>query len=598
MSLVPATPVLSTLPPSTPTAEIDNATNKGIIRSALGAMENTNTAVNAAIATDPAATRAAAGVLESTTGGPTNGLPSRIQITGLLFDNAAKALGFPLLYLAPSGAWTDDGKDLDSLGYESVVFYDSTRWAAEVKENGVAIARWQAAEGSQPSPELANWASSAVAPASGVPSFSLLAAIPKTPIAPYFRDQSGKLWYPSGASPNHVWVNTTPRTDEFIDDFSIYPNGTVIGEGFQPMLGKPYLLQGTAPTVLGGRLQEADPNAEAPVWYLGQELSEPVYQFGAEAIIESVDSLNDNDQTLTFLIMPEYVWLDKLIHIRIETRSIIVDLSTRSGVDGFKTFTLVNPRPIRIKDKKFTINGSITGNTLRISVAGSYHELTDPRIGQINGRFIFFEQFGSTASNRIRYYKVWANALSENGVSAQDRSIALSQLSNGYLREFPLRLSVGDSNLFGRAPSCNALAPLLDSVSSIVNSSDANLWERFLQANTLTPVGSRYWIKANGRFGANGNNKRVRFNMAGQGPDTGVISQNAGTWDLEVIVSASTSASHLCYGKITLSSGAVYTARWSFNNGVGTTFGCTIKATGVAAGDVILDHAFGDWIRA
>jgi len=58
MSLVTST-ILSALPGATPTAEIDNATNKGIIRTALGAMENTNTAVNAAIATDPAATRAA-----------------------------------------------------------------------------------------------------------------------------------------------------------------------------------------------------------------------------------------------------------------------------------------------------------------------------------------------------------------------------------------------------------------------------------------------------------------------------------------------------------------------------------------------------------
>src|SRR5690606_33898788 len=105
-----------------------------------------------------------------------------------------------------------------------------------------------------------------------------------------------------------------------------------------------------------------------------------------------------------------------------------------------KQVNFANPVTI---GEKLTITGTIEGSTLRLNFCGNTLEVTDASIASVNGRYFFFEQFGTASpSINVLTHRVWANSgtmeLGQN--SSQPRATKLSDHALGFVEN--LRVAI------------------------------------------------------------------------------------------------------------------------------------------------------------
>lgn len=428
---------------------------------------------------------------------------------------------------------------------------------------------------------------------------------------------------------------------DFYDDFSRYTNGTQFTNGASPVIGSNYVLRSSfvggsninnlvVPFVTNGVLT----GTNTATWYLNTELSRTVYNFGIEWSWENDSSKNIDLAWPVILIRPDNAWLDKLLHIVILPLRIEVAVSVGGGVDGFDVISTTDwgATFARLeRGVRHILSGEIDGNTLRLKLGGRSVEVTDSRIGEVNGRYFSFEYFGNAPSTNvanINWHRVWANSPNMMHYASQPFSERLLDFANGDARvtrflsvgtnksdylnnqlttNFPVFVDGGIrvkgrlqgfivGNAYGEAPVVNIRPPTgIPAGGTGANTNTTNrtvLWTRNLAAGTLGETGNRWQVTAFGSFANTTNEKRVVFEMAGQSQlDTGFIT-NTGQWKIESTIYRTATNTHEAFA-IFQSDALTKTARWTFNND--TTLGVDIEGAATSNNEVILRGAWADW---
>jgi hypothetical protein len=416
---------------------------------------------------------------------------------------------------------------------------------------------------------------------------------------------------------------------DFYDDFSRYSNGTQFTNGASPVIGSNYVLRSSTfnptpvndvvvPFITNGTLT----GTNTETWYLSSELSRPVYNFGMEWTWETGKSANLTWPVI--IIRPDDAWLNKLLHIVVQPNGIYVDVSVTNGAAGFVNIATTNFGSTGTLESgiKHILSGEIEGNTLRVKLGGRSLEVTDSRIGEVNGRFFTYEFFCITTTNNanIFWHRVWANSPNMMSYANQPFSQNLVDFANGdarvsryltvgtnksaYNAELSTNIPVfidGGMRAKGRVQGLIAgisygSAPLThfyNGASANTNTTNRNtLWERNLGQGVLSTAGQRWNVTAVGSFANNTNEKRVVFEMAGGSQlDTGNIT-DTGEWKVNAIIYRTDTNTHEAFAMFQ-SENTTKTARWTYN--LDTTFGVRLQAAATSNNEVILRSAWADW---
>ncbi len=422
---------------------------------------------------------------------------------------------------------------------------------------------------------------------------------------------------------------------DYFDDFSGKPDGTVVQAGSLPDQGKPYKMYiggGPPPSISNGGLSAPVPG----VWYLGQELQSPVRSFGAQVRFDPQVATGGYD-TGVFLIMPENIFLDKLIHIRFSRATLGVEVSTGGGTNGFAPLfntNLINyggsGMGVATLGSVHTFTGAIVNDTLWLTWLGRTYKIKDPRIAQVNGKWIFFEQYApaSGGTDYLKWLRVWANSpdistLPGVGTSPSSGSGVAIAESMGQGR-FERRVLIGatDEALLGGTNNLvvrgstevqhlvankNAGMPTVVGGTSraisvaagtTAGSTITNLTNTFIAGSNFSLVGDRWEGKYYGTFAPNGNSKRIVFEVAGNfWFDSGNLAINGEPWQLEVTIARTAAVSHQGFFKLTTPSKTMMSTN-SSNFGQVITVGLNVKAAGVAASDVMLNYGHESYFPA
>lgn len=414
---------------------------------------------------------------------------------------------------------------------------------------------------------------------------------------------------------------------DYYDDFTTKPEGTVVEKSTLADYGGPYelnLAAGEAPSISSGGLNSPTPG----VWYLGQELRHPVRTFGAQVRFDPQNAVGGYDQGV-FLIMPENVFLDKLIHIRFARFGLSVEVSTGGGTSGFVSLFYINHandggggNGLAPFGRTHTLSGTVINDTLWLTWLGRTYTIRDSRIALANGKWIFFEQYApnSDASDYLKWLRVWANSpdistMPGVGVGAASGS-ATSLIEAFGQGQFERKLLVGSADpgflasgysLVVRNTSqlqrllVNANAGMTGVVggttrviaSPIGNEPGAgltNLTNTLLWGASLTAPGDRWEGKYMGTFATNGSPKRVVFEVAGGlWFDSGSLLLSGESWELTSTIFRTTTHSHNGFFKFVTSSKTL-TSSAAANFGTSAVIGVNVKGAGNAAGDVILNY--------
>lgn len=425
----------------------------------------------------------------------------------------------------------------------------------------------------------------------------------------------------------------TPEPDgslgiDYYDDFTGKPNGTVVGQGYQPDHGVPYelnLAAGSTPSVSSGALSSASPG----VWYLGQELKNPVRSFGAQVRFDPQNAVGGYEQGV-FLIMPEYVFLDKLIHIRFSRTGVSVEVSAGGGVSGFVSVLNANHanlggggNGLAPLGQEHTISGTIIGDTLWLSWLGRTYKVKDPRIAAVNGNWIFFEQYstGPGASDYLKWLRVWANSPDVStlpGVGVRPNSGSANALVESLGQgQFERKILVGssDQNLINnngysmvvrgtsevqrlRANANAGIPTFVGGTTRVVSDAAANtagsaltsLTGSLFWGGSLTAPGDRWEGKYMGTFAANTNPKRLTFEVAGGlWFDSGNLAISNEPWELTATIYRTSTNSHNGFFKLTTPTKTLMSSATA-NYGFNATIGFEVRGAGVSAGDVTLKY--------
>jgi hypothetical protein len=413
---------------------------------------------------------------------------------------------------------------------------------------------------------------------------------------------------------------------DFYDDFSRYSNGTQFTNGTLPVIGSNYVLRSSSaindnvvPYTTNGTLT----GTNTATWYLSSELSRPVYNFGMEWSWET--GKNADLAWPVIIIRPDDQWLNKLLHIVIQPNTINVDVAITNGALGFVTIASTNFGSTGKLEAgvKHILAGEIEGNTLRLKLGGRALEVTDSRIGEVNGRFFTYEYFGNSPSTNVAnifWHRVWANSPNMMHYANQPFSQNLVDFSNGDAR-VTRYLTVGTNklvynetlsasipaiidgtlratgrlqgNIVGNAYGSAPLVNVAGATGANTNTTNRNvLWTRNLSQGTLSTNGQRWEVTAVGSFANNTNEKRVVFEMAGGSQlDTGNIT-DSGQWRVNALIYRTTTNTHEAFA-IFQSENTTKTARWTYN--VETTFGVDLEASATSNNEVLLHGAWADW---
>jgi hypothetical protein len=418
---------------------------------------------------------------------------------------------------------------------------------------------------------------------------------------------------------------------DYYDDFTTKPEGTVVGKNTLADYGGPYelyLAGGETPSVSGGGLNSPTPG----VWYLGQELRHPVRTFGAQVRFDPQNAAGGYNQGV-FLIMPENIFLEKLIHVRFSRIGLGVEVSTVGGTSGFVSLLNINHanEGAALLGKVHTITGAIIGDTLWLAWLGRTYTIKNPRITEANGNWIFFEQYApnSDGSDLLKWLRVWANSpdistMPGVGVTAESRT-ATSLVEAFGQGQFERKLLVGsaDPAFFTSNPyslvvrgttevqrlRANAGARMTTTVGGTLRVVDSAVGSRagdgltdlsstLFWGNSLTVPGDRWEGKYMGTFAANDSPKRVVFEVAGGlWFDSGNLPLSGESWELSATIFRTTTHSHNGFFKF-ITSNKTLTSSQKANFGTGTTIGLSIKAAGSAADDVMLNYGHESYFPA
>jgi hypothetical protein len=416
-------------------------------------------------------------------------------------------------------------------------------------------------------------------------------------------------------------------TADFYDDFSRYSNGTQFTNGRAPVIGSNYVLRNSSgiidnsvvPFVTNGALTRTN----TVTWYLSSELSRPVYNFGMEWTWET--GKNADLAWPVIIIRPDDQWLNKLLHIVIQPNTINVDVAITNGAAGFVTIATTNFGSTgRLETGiKHILSGEIDGNTLRVKLGGRSLEVTDSRIGEVNGRFFTYEYFGNSPTTNVAnilWHRVWANSPNMMHFANQPFSQNLVDFANGDARvsryltvgtnksaynselsaDFPVYIDGGvrskgrlrgliSGTTYGSAP----LTHFYDGASANTNATNRTvLWTRNLGENFLAEAGQRWEVTAIGSFANTTNQKRVIFEMAsGSQLDTGNIT-DTGEWRINAMIYRTATNTHEAFA-IFQSENTTKMARWTYN--VAATFALDLEASATSNNEVLLRSAWADW---
>jgi len=414
---------------------------------------------------------------------------------------------------------------------------------------------------------------------------------------------------------------------DFYDDFSRYSNGTQFTNGASPIIGSNYVLRSSGGTIdntvvpytTNGTLTGTNTAA----WYLSGELSRPVYNFGMEWTWET--GKNADLAWPVIIIRPDDQWLNKLLHIVIAPLYINVDVAVTNGASGFVTIANTNFGSTGKLETgiKHILSGEIDGNTLRVKLGGRSLEVTDPRIGEVNGRFFSYEYFGNSPTTNVAnifWHRVWANSFNMMSYANQPFSQNLVDFANGDARvsryltvgtnksfynselsaSFPAYIDGGiraNGRLQGTVAGNYRSAPLVSvsAAGAVANTNTTNstvLWTTFLSQNTLATNGQRWEVTALGSFANTTNQKRVIFEMANSAQlDTGNIT-DTGEWRINAIIYRTATNTHEAFAMFQ-SENTTKTARWTYN--LDATFVVDLEASATSNNEVILRGAWADW---
>jgi len=414
---------------------------------------------------------------------------------------------------------------------------------------------------------------------------------------------------------------------DFYDDFRRYSNGTQFTNGRAPVIGSNYVLRNSSGTIdntvvpytTNGTLTGTNTAA----WYLTSELSRPVYNFGMEWTWET--GKNADLAWPVIIIRPNDQWLNKLLHLVIQPNTINIDVAITNGAAGFVTIASTNFGSTGRLEAgvKHILAGEIEGNTLRLKLGGRALEVTDSRIGEVNGRFFTYEYFGNSPTTNVAnilWNRVWANSPNMMHFANQPFSQNLVDFSNGDAR-VTRYLSVGTNksayndtlsvaipavidgtlratgrlqgNIVGSDYGSAPLVNLAGATGANTNTTNRTvLWTRNLAQGTLATNGQRWEVTAVGSFANNTNQKRVVFEMAGGSQlDTGNIT-DAGEWRINALVYRTATNTHEAFA-IFQSENTTKTARWTYN--VDATFVVDLEASATSNNEVLLRGVWADW---
>jgi hypothetical protein len=413
---------------------------------------------------------------------------------------------------------------------------------------------------------------------------------------------------------------------DFYDDFSRYSNGTQFTNGASPVIGSNYVLRSGAfinndhlPFITNGTLTGTNTAA----WYLSSELSRPVYNFGMEWTWET--GKNSDLAWPVIIVRPDDAWLSKLLHIVISPLFINVDVAVTNGAGGLVNIATTNfGSTERLQSGvKHILSGEIEGNTIRLKLGGRSVEVTDSRIGEVNGRFFTYEYFGNSPSTNVAnifWHRVWANSPNMMSYANQPFSQNLVDFANGDARvtryltvgtnktaynvelttNLPVFVDGGvkvkgrlrgfiSENTYGDAP----LKHFYNGASANTNTTNRTvLWTRNLGQNFLAEAGQRWEVTAVGSFANNTNQKRVVFEMAGGSQlDTGNIT-DTGEWRINALIYRTSTNTHEAFAMFQ-SETTTKMARWTYN--LEATWGLDIEASATSNNEVLLRSAWADW---
>jgi hypothetical protein len=419
-------------------------------------------------------------------------------------------------------------------------------------------------------------------------------------------------------------------TADFYDDFSRYSNGTQFTNGAAPVIGSNYVLRSSTfnPTPVNDVVVPFATNGtltgtNTATWYLSSELSRPVYNFGMEWTWET--GKNANLAWPVIIIRPDDQWLNKLLHIVIQPNSINVDVAITNGASGFVTIATNNFGSTERLEAgvKHILSGEIDGNTVRLKLGGRALEVTDSRIGEVNGPFFSFEYFGNSPATNVAnifWHRVWVNSPNMMSYANQPFSQNLVDFANGDARvsryltvgtnksvynaelstNFPVYIDGGVRSkgrlqgfisgiTYGNAP----LTHFYNGASANTNTTNRTvLWTRNLGENFLAEAGQRWEVTAVGSFANNTNEKRVVFEMAGGSQlDTGNIT-DAGEWRINALIYRTSTNTHEAFAMFQ-SENTTKMARWTFN--FSATFTLELEGAAASNNEVLLRSAWADW---
>jgi len=425
------------------------------------------------------------------------------------------------------------------------------------------------------------------------------------------------------------WPETLARYVEFEDDFerADTAGGTISdsADGFVYEVRPNGSAAGTV-KILNGEVTQG--LAGGTSYFGGQPIAEKVYNIGADCIWRASSAGTGSNFTQgVFLIKNNDAWLSNFIHVRFSRSNVVVEIAESGGAAGLETLgSFVVPQdPIATfddhwlpLDEKIRVEAVITGDRIQVFMGGwMAADVTDPRIGSLNGNYVYWEHFGGGDLDDMFIDRVWVNDFRENGTSKTRYQVAsetLSKLAAGILdlhshatlRKGNLTLQEGDvraSKLRGRSQNSGltgAYAPALvhygafdDFLEPVANSASANdedIWTDYLNSNTLDEVGSMVEIHAIGKL-ANAESKDIAFRMAAS--VTATTSLSDGNFTIDAYIHRTTSKSHNVFVKITFSDGSVVMDSFDLNNGSATTFALAIRATAATAGSVTLQKVWG-----
>lgn len=381
-------------------------------------------------------------------------------------------------------------------------------------------------------------------------------------------------------------ANSAVQTPEVFDDFSSYAPGQSITTGTTLPTGQTYTFYpaggSVAPTISNGRLI----GIEGTTYYLGVVLNGPVQQIGAN-VVYYPGTGTDGYTIGAILICPSTVdipgvSLTSLIHLTFSRLGAAVAVATSGGTGGLVTIatltlpdTILPLNSVETGPIVYPMNVIIYGNTLQMTYGGGSVTVTDSRIGTVNGKYVFWEQFSAAAQlDLIAYSTFWANAnplaSSKVSLAVQQWSPFLDLLANGALRA-PLPSTVGPykagyANLGALDVRGDIVASGNDGNGNIVparlkafvggvtggqahaapvtigasigpfgsgGTSNQLIFNPTVSNGTLPFVGSLFRYIYRGRFASNANNKRLLITALGNTVvDTGAVAFNGGEWTL------------------------------------------------------------------